>query len=74
MVNTVASAKQIDNVQQQYRIDTDFNNDNKDDILLWDANNVFMKYADQETEHFSEGNNTLTTYYTKFYSYENEHP
>ncbi|MEI8091148.1 MAG: hypothetical protein WCG98_02630 [bacterium] len=32
----------------------DLNNDGKKDILLRDMNTVYIKYADQENEHFSK--------------------
>lgn len=74
MVNTVASTQHIANIGQKYVTDSDFNNDEENDILLWDANHVYLKYGAQETESFSSNGNEVTTYYTKFYSYANEHP
>jgi len=74
MVNTVNSSEQVQGVQQTYTTNIDLNNDKLSDILMYDANNIYIKYAKQETESLSKGNNTLTTYYSKFYSYEKEHP
>ena len=74
MVNTVSSSVQLQGVQQTYTTNTDLNNDKLPDILMYDANSIYIKYAKQESENFSKWGNTLTTYYNKFYSYENEHP
>lgn len=74
MVNTVSSTVQIQSIQQRYTTDIDLNNDKLPDILMYDDNNIYIKYAQQESENFSQGNNSLIRYYTTFYSYENEHP
>jgi len=77
MVNTMTSTEQIAKVKTTYTTDLDLNNDELSDILMYDSNTIYIKYAQQESEHFSEGNNSLTTYYTSsnnFYSYANEHP
>jgi len=74
MVSTVTSSEQVQKVQKTYTTDIDLNNDKLSDILMYDSNTIYVKYAQQESEHFSKGNNSLTTYYNKFYSYESEHP
>lgn len=74
VVNTVASPKQIEEVKDKYVTDLDLNNDKKNDIYMYNANSIKIKYAAQESEHFSQGGNTLTTHYNDFYSYANEHP
>lgn len=74
MVNTVTSTEQVQNVQQTYTTNIDLNNDKSADILMYDSNTIYIKYAKQQSESLSKGNNSLTTYYNKFYSYENEHP
>jgi hypothetical protein len=73
----MTSAEQIGKVKTTYTTNIDLNNDELSDILMYDSNTIYIKYAQQESEYFSEGNNTLTTYYTRsnnFYSYANEHP
>lgn len=45
MVNTVASADQVQSVQQSYAVDTDLNNDKHPDILMHDAKSSYIKYA-----------------------------
>ena len=77
MVNTMTSAEQIQKVKTTYTTNLDLNNDKLSDILMYDSNTIYIKYAQQESEHFSKGNNSLATYYTSsnnFYSYANEHP
>ena len=74
MVNTVSSNDQVQNVQKSYTTDIDLNNDKLSDILMYDANSIYVKYAKQESESFSKANNSLAAYYSKFYSYGNEHP
>ena len=54
MVNTVVSTDQIQNVQQNYTTDVDLNNDKKSDILMYDSNAIYVKYAQQESEHLSQ--------------------
>ncbi len=73
MVSTVVSSDHVQKVQETYTTNIDLNNDKLSDILMYDSNTIYIKYAHQETEHFSRGSNELTTYYTKLYSYENEH-
>ena len=73
MVNTVSSSDQIQNVKQTYTTDIDLNNDKLPDILMYDSNSIYVKYAKQESEHFSQGGNKFTKYYSTFYSYENTH-
>ncbi len=73
MINTIISTPQLEQVQKTYTTNYDLNNDKKSDILMYDTNTIYVKYANQETEHFSPGSNELTTYYNKFYTYESEH-
>lgn len=73
MVNTVSATEQAQNVQQRYTTNTDLNNDKLSDILMYDANSIYIKYAKQELEHFSQGGSNMTTHYNGFYSYETEH-
>lgn len=54
MVNTIVSSEQIQNVQKTYTTNNDLNNDKVTDILMYDANSIYIKYAKQETEHFSK--------------------
>lgn len=74
MVNTVVSSEQSQKVQQTYTTNIDLNNDKFSDILMYDSNAIYVKYAKQESESLSKWNNSLATYYGKFYSYESEHP
>ncbi|MEI6672331.1 MAG: hypothetical protein WCL02_02995 [bacterium] len=74
MVNTIISTEQIQNVQQTYTTNIDLNNDKLADILMYDSNTIYIKYAKQQSESLSKGGNSLVTHYNKFYSYENEHP
>ena len=74
MVNTVVSAEQVDKVETTYTTDIDLNNDTLSDIMMYDSNTIYVKYAQQESEYFSEGNNIVTNNYHTFYSYANEHP
>lgn len=53
IVNTVVATDQIEKVKQTY-ITTDLNNDGKDDIFMYDANSIYIKYAKQETENLSK--------------------
>jgi len=73
MVNTMTSSEQIQNVQKTYTTNIDLNNDKVKDILMYDTNSIYIKYAKQETEHFSKGGNAVTKTYTNFYSYASEH-
>ena len=73
-VNTVASTTQVANVQKTYTTDTDLNNDRKNDILQWDTKAIYIKYAQQDSEHLSKWGYTIASHYTTFYSYANEHP
>ncbi|MCX6825442.1 MAG: VCBS repeat-containing protein [candidate division SR1 bacterium] len=73
MINTVTSVEQSQNVQKTYMTDFDLNNDKLHDILMYDANSIYIKYAKQELEHFSKGGATLTKHYNTFYSYATEH-
>jgi hypothetical protein len=68
MVNTVTSTKHIEEVQDDYQI-LDINNDESEDILMVTDNAIYIKYGKQNSESRSENNNSLTTYYSKFYSY-----
>ena len=54
MVNTVISSEQTQKVQQTYTTKTDLNNDKFSDILMYDSNTIYVKYAKQESEHFSK--------------------
>jgi hypothetical protein len=74
MINTISSSEQIQKVQETYTTRSDLNNDKLSDILMYDSNAIYVKYAQQETEYLSEGSNSMITYYNKFYSYEMEHP
>ncbi len=70
MVNVVNNNNFISNIGKNY-LQTDMNNDHKDDILLRDANNVYIKYAEQNSEHLSLGGYQLTTHFTNYYVYQN---
>jgi len=48
-VNTIASASQIAKVQETYTTDTDLNNDGNNDIMQWDTNAIYVKYAQQDS-------------------------
>ncbi|MEI8009099.1 MAG: hypothetical protein WCI00_07115 [bacterium] len=54
MVNTVSSSVQLQGVQQTYTTNTDLNNDKLPDILMYDANSIYIKYAKQTSENFSK--------------------
>ncbi|MEI6118594.1 MAG: hypothetical protein WCP92_05210 [bacterium] len=54
MVNTVVSSQQIQNVEKTYTTDTDFNNDKLSDIMMYDANAIYVKYAKQDAVHLSQ--------------------
>ena len=54
MVNTVNASQQLQNIQQTYTTNTDLNNDTFADILMYDSNAIYVKYAKQESEHFSQ--------------------
>lgn len=73
MVNTMVSSEQIQKVQQTYTTNNDLNNDKIEDILMYDANSIYIKYAKQEAEHFSKWGSEITKTYTNFYSYASEH-
>jgi hypothetical protein len=47
----------------------DINNDENEDILMTTDNAIYIKYGEQNSESRSKNNNSLTTYYSKFYSY-----
>jgi len=53
VVNTVISTQQIDDIQQNYTTDVDINNDDNADIIMYNANSIFIKYAKQEDEYLS---------------------
>ena len=71
MVNTVTSTEHIEAVQDEYQV-FDINNDKNDDILMTTDNAIYVKYGKQKSESRSKNNNSLTTYYNKFYSYANQ--
>ncbi len=74
IINTVVSTQQIENIGKQYRTDIDINNDNNNDILMYDNKTVYIKYAEQEQEHFSKWGNSITRNPSNtFYSYAKEH-
>lgn len=50
----MVSSEQIQNVQQTYTTKSDLNNDKVADILMYDSNAIYIKYAKQESEHFSK--------------------
>jgi len=54
MVNTVTSMQQVQKVQKSYTTDIDLNNDHLDDVLMYDSNSIYVKYAKQESEHLSQ--------------------
>jgi hypothetical protein len=54
MINTVVNTDQVQNVQQNYTTTTDLNNDNKSDILMYDSNAIYVKYAQQKSEYLSQ--------------------
>jgi hypothetical protein len=54
IINTVVSTQQIENIGKHYRTDIDINNDKNNDILMYDNKTVYIKYAEQEQEHFSK--------------------
>ena len=68
MVNTVASVEHIEAVEDEYQV-LDINNDENEDILMTTDNAIYIKYGEQNSESRSENNHSLTTYYSKFYSY-----
>lgn len=74
MINTVISSEQIQGVQKTYTTNTDLNNDKFTDILMHDSNTIYVKYAKQESEHFSPWGNAITKTYNNFYSYASQHP
>lgn len=73
MVNTLASTEHINNVNKTYTTTYDLNNDSKADIMMYDSNSIYIKYADQEDHHKTERGNTIGTHYRNFYSYATEH-
>ncbi len=70
MTNTVSSTKLTEKVEEKYQTDTDLNNDSLPDILMYDGNSIYIKYAKQESENFTQGGNSLIKHYSTFYSYE----
>lgn len=73
MINTVASTNHINNVQKTYTTQYDLNNDSEADILMYDTNSIYIKYADQQDTHMTKRGNTIGTHYKSFYSYATEH-
>lgn len=53
-MNTVTSSTHIEDIQQNYTTDIDINNDAKDDIIMYNENSIFVKYADQKDEYLSQ--------------------
>jgi len=70
MVNVVNSQQVTNTIGKNY-LQLDMNNDGTKDILLRDANTVYIKYADQHDEQLSPNGNHLTTTYTKYFAYQN---
>lgn len=50
MINVVKSDYYISKIGDKY-FETDLNKDNKNDLIMRDSNNVYVKYADQKFEH-----------------------
>jgi hypothetical protein len=48
--NVVKSQNHIDKVRDRY-YETDINKDGKEDIVSWDDNSVYIKYANQDSDH-----------------------
>jgi hypothetical protein len=54
MVNTVVSSQQIQNVEKTYTTNIDLNNDTLSDIMMYDSNTIYVKYAKQDAVHLSQ--------------------
>lgn len=54
LVNTVTSPEHVTQVKKTYTTDTDLNNDGKKDILMYDTNTIYIKYAQQNDESLSK--------------------
>jgi hypothetical protein len=70
MINVVNNTSLATDIAKNYVIQ-DMNNDHQNDILMWDANNIYLKYANQKSEELSQGGNHLTRFYTRYYIYQN---
>jgi len=67
MVNTVKSEENVVQIGQKY-LQFDINHDNKNDIIMRDQNNIYIKYANQENKY---GN---TNFSSNYYVYELNDP
>ena len=54
MINTLVSTQQTQQVQNKYSTNIDLNNDQNPDILMYDTNTIYIKYANQQTQQLSE--------------------
>jgi hypothetical protein len=54
MINTVISSQQSEKTQDTYINNIDINNDKKEDIIMYDTHNIYIKYAKQENEHYTK--------------------
>jgi len=68
MVNVINSQTQSDLVKDNI-VQTDLNNDWKSDLLMRDTNNIYIKYAKQNSIHTSKWWRTIWKFYSNFYSY-----
>lgn len=69
MINTVYDTEFIANIKTNY-YQQDLNKDNKKDIIMWDAHNIYAKYNNQADQQPN------TKIYTDYYTYNNwlSHP
>lgn len=69
MINVVNNAIISSQIGKNY-LSIDINNDEKDDILMRDANTIYAKYAKQNPEYLSKNGNHLTSHMTRYFPYE----
>lgn len=69
MVRVINNQKVSDDIWQHY-LQTDINNDQQKDLLLWDNNSIYAKYADQQDSFLSAGGNKTTRQYGKYFAYQ----
>jgi len=64
-VSIVLSETFVDAIENDY-YQVDLNNDGNDDVLMWDRNNIYVKYYNQDALNTDGNISTVTTNYYKY--------
>ncbi|HCY21601.1 TPA: hypothetical protein DIC40_07315 [Patescibacteria group bacterium] len=61
MINVVRSQPYVTKIRDRY-FSADINQDLGQDLIMWDTNTIYVKYAKQESQH--KNSDTTTSLYT----------